>query len=66
MLLAVIMAATMLAGCTGQNVLENKKTQKNGKISISMYLWDKSMFKELPPLAGGTVPGHRIHLLPEL
>ena len=48
LLLCVIMAATMLSGCGNQNG-SNGKTEKDGKISISMYMWDRSMFKELTP-----------------
>ena len=42
LLLAVLMLAALLAGCAG-------KQEKEEKITISMYLWDKSMFKELSP-----------------
>ena len=51
MLLAVIMAAMLLAGCAGQQKPAEQKTteQKNGKISISLYAYDRSMFKELTP-----------------
>ena len=48
LLLCVIMAATMLSGCGNQNG-SNGKTEKDGKISISMYMWDRSMFNELTP-----------------
>ena len=48
LLLAVIMAVTMLAGCGNQNG-STGKTGKDGKISISMYLCDRSMFKEFTP-----------------
>ena len=44
-------AAAMLAGltgCAGQKESAGK-TEKDGKISISMYMWDRSMFKELTP-----------------
>ena len=44
LLLAAVMAAMLLAGCAGK-----QGTDKDGRISISMYLWDKSMFKELSP-----------------
>ena len=44
------MAAAMLAGCSGQ---KNTKTQGNAaeeeKVSISLYAYDRSMFKELTP-----------------
>lgn len=48
LLLAVVVAATMLAGCGSQ---QNTASQpvKDDRISISMYMWDRSMFKELSP-----------------
>ncbi|MGN0679784.1 MAG: 5'-nucleotidase C-terminal domain-containing protein [Oscillospiraceae bacterium] len=46
MLLVSIMATAMLAGCAGQNV---EKGGNDGRVSISMYMWDRSMFKELSP-----------------
>ena len=48
LLLAVFMAVTMLAGCGNRNG-STGKTEKDGKISISMYMWDRSMFKEFTP-----------------
>ena len=46
MLLAVVLIAAMLAGCAGQK--ENtENAEKDERISISMYMWDRSMFKEL-------------------
>ena len=50
LLLCVIMAVTMFSGCGNQNGITGK-TEKDGKISISMYMWDRSMFKELYQLA---------------
>ena len=41
LLLAVVIAAALFAGCTGQ--------KKDDRISISLYAWDRSMFKELTP-----------------
>ena len=46
LLLAFVMAAGMLAGC-GKTGTAGKK--QNDKIQISMYLWDRSMLKELSP-----------------
>ena len=43
LLLAVVMAAAMLAGCG-----ESSKKQDD-KIAISMYMWDRSMLKGLSP-----------------
>ena len=48
LLVAVMMAGIMLAGCGNQNG-STGKTEKDGKISISMYMWDRSMFKEFTP-----------------
>ena len=41
-LLTGLMAVTMFSGCAG-------KTENDGKVSISMYVCDRSMFKELTP-----------------
>lgn len=43
MLLACVMFALMMTGCAGQN------GTNDGRISVSMYMWDRSMFKELSP-----------------
>ena len=54
-LISVIMAVTMilslLAGCTGQQNTDTPAEQsgKDDRISITMYMWDRSMFKELTP-----------------
>lgn len=48
LLLTIIMAVTMISGCGNQNGNTEKK-EKDGKISISMYMWDRSMFKEFTP-----------------
>ena len=45
LLLAAVMAATLLSGCAGQSETEGE----DGKIAISMYMWDRSLFKELTP-----------------
>ena len=45
--LAVVMASTLLAGCGGQQNTAQQPEQD--KIAISMYMWDRSMFKELTP-----------------
>ena len=45
LLLAAVMAATLLGGCAGQP----ETSGEEGKIAISMYLWDRSLFKELTP-----------------
>ena len=43
LLLACVMFALMMTGCAGQT------GANDGRISISMYMWDMSMFKELSP-----------------
>ena len=48
LLLAVVMAAAVLAGCGGQQQSAGSK-KPDDKISISMYMWDRSMLKELSP-----------------
>ena len=45
LLLAAVMAATLLGGCAGQP----ETSGEDGKIAISMYMWDRSLFKELTP-----------------
>ena len=42
LLLTGLMAVTLFSGCAG-------KTENDGKVSISMYMYDRSMFKELTP-----------------
>ncbi|MDO4515479.1 MAG: carbohydrate ABC transporter substrate-binding protein, partial [Lachnospiraceae bacterium] len=48
LLLTVVMAVTLFAGC-GKQSGNTEKAESDGKISISMYMWDRSMFKELTP-----------------
>ena len=48
LLLAAAMAATMLAGCGSQNESAGNEGD-DSKISLSMYMWDRSMLKELSP-----------------
>ena len=51
LLLAVVMAAALLSGCAGQQNTagQSEKSGQNDRIAISMYLWDRSMFKEFTP-----------------
>ena len=51
LLLAVVMTAALLGGCAGQQNTagQSQKPGKDGRIAISMYMWDRSMFKELSP-----------------
>ena len=44
LLLALVMVTALLPGCAG-----GKHAGKNGKVAISMYMWDRSMFNELSP-----------------
>ena len=44
LLLAAMLLAALFAGCGGK-----KTEKKDERISISMYMWDRSMFKELSP-----------------
>ena len=44
-LLALVIAASILTGCGAEK--DNK--ENDGRISISMYMWDRSMFKEFTP-----------------
>ena len=46
LLLAATMVVTMLTGCAGG---DKKDKDKDGRISISFYAWDRAMFKELTP-----------------
>ena len=48
LLLPGVMAVTMFAGC-GKQKESTETKEEEGKISISMYLWDRSMLKELSP-----------------
>ena len=46
--LAAVMVATLFAGC-GKQDGSTAKTEDDGKISISLYAYDRLMFKELTP-----------------
>ena len=45
LLLAGVMTASALSACAGGNTAQ----EDDGRVSISMYMWDRSMFKELSP-----------------
>ena len=51
LLLVLVMAVTALCGCAGQSQTTQQAANpgSNERISISMYMWDRSMFKELSP-----------------
>ena len=46
LLLALAIVAAMFTGCMGAG---KDNAKKDGKISISFYAWDRSMFKEFTP-----------------
>ena len=48
LLLSILTLVGTLAGCAGQKN-SGEQAAKNDKINISMYMWDRSMFKELTP-----------------
>ena len=50
LLLALMLALLMLTGCTGgKDPVSAKTAGKSDRVSITMYMWDRSMFKELSP-----------------
>ena len=46
--LAMVLGMTAKAAAAGVG--------RDGKIAVTMYMWDRSMFKELSPLTGAEVP----------
>ncbi|MDD5900005.1 MAG: hypothetical protein PUC73_03790, partial [Lachnospiraceae bacterium] len=48
LLLVITMILLMFAGCGGGEN-DDRQTGRDGKLSISMYMWDRSMFKEFTP-----------------
>lgn len=48
LLLALVLAATLLIGCADMRDHAGQD-EKDGRIAISMYMWDRSMFKEFTP-----------------
>ena len=46
--LVAVTAMAMASACQKQDG-DAQKAEKEDKISVSMYMWDKSMFKELSP-----------------
>ena len=49
LLLVLALALLLLAGCAGGQKGSAGKTAKDGRVAITMYMWDRSMFKELSP-----------------
>ena len=47
LLLALVLTLGLLAGCSSQQKAGSGKSED--RISISMYMYDRSMFKELSP-----------------
>ena len=48
LLLALVLAAALLTGCADMRD-HAAQDEKDGRIAISMYMWDRSMFKEFTP-----------------
>lgn len=48
LLLILALVGTMLTGCKGGDG-KSADAEESGKISISMYLWDRSMLKQFTP-----------------
>ena len=48
LLLALVLAAALLTGCADMRDHAGQD-EKDGRIAISMYMWDRSMFKEFTP-----------------
>ena len=51
LLLVLAAALLLLSGCAGQQntAAPDRETADNDRVSITMYMWDRSMFKELSP-----------------
>ena len=51
LLLVLAMAVLLLAGCAGQKAADTSAgaSDKADRVGITMYMWDRSMFKELSP-----------------
>ena len=51
LLLVLVTALLLLAGCAGQKAADTSagEPEKDGRIGITMYMWDRSMSKELSP-----------------
>ena len=48
LLLALVLAAALLTGCADHQDSAGRN-EKDGRIAISMYMWDRSMFKQFTP-----------------
>ena len=48
LLLALVLTAALLTGCADHQDSAGRN-EKDGRIAISMYMWDRSMFKEFTP-----------------
>ena len=46
LMLILVMTASLLAGCGNKNQGNSKE---DDRIEITMYMWDRAMFKELSP-----------------
>ena len=48
LLLALVLAAALLTGCADHQDSAGRN-EEDGRIAISMYMWDRSMFKQFTP-----------------
>ena len=48
LLLALVLTAALLTGCADHQDSAGRN-EKDGRIAISMYMWDRSMFKQFTP-----------------
>ena len=55
LLLALVLAAALLTGCADHQDSAGRN-EKDGRIAISMYMWDRSMFKQFTPWLEQTFP----------
>ena len=49
LLLALALALLLLTGCSGGQKSGEEVAGKTGRVAVTMYMWDRSMFKELSP-----------------
>ena len=48
-LLLALALALLLTGCSGGQKSGEEVAGKTGRVAVTMYMWDRSMFKELSP-----------------
>ena len=49
LLLVLALALLLLTGCSGGQKSGEEVAGKTGRVAVTMYMWDRSMFKELSP-----------------